>query len=54
LIEQSCETLQDSVRFLNDAGNIAVWQINIGKTKTMVFGREEMENKSKKIKKLKM
>src|SRR6218665_686798 len=44
LIEESCETLQDSVRVLNDAGNRAGLKINIGKTKTMVFGREEMAN----------
>ena len=49
LIEESCETLQDSLRFMNDAGNIyrAGLKINIGKTKTMVFGREEMANETK-------
>src|SRR6218665_2934982 len=47
LIEESCETLQDSVRLLNDAGNRAGLKINIEKTKTMVFGREEMANKIK-------
>jgi len=29
---------------LNDAGNRAGLKINIGQTKTMVFGREEMAN----------
>src|SRR6218665_3044598 len=47
LIEESCETLQDSVRLLNDARNRAGLKINIGKTKTMVFGREEMANEIK-------
>src|SRR6218665_389013 len=47
LIEDSCETLQDSVRLLNDAGNRAGLKINIGKTKTTVFGRDEMANEIK-------
>ena len=44
LIEDTCETVQDSVRLLNDAGNRAELKVNIGKTKAMVFGREEMAN----------
>ena len=47
LIEGSCETLQDSVRLLNDAGNRAGLKISIEKTKTMMFGREEMANEIK-------
>src|SRR6218665_1077132 len=44
LIEESCETLQDSVRLLNDAGSRAGLKINRGKTKTMVVEREDMAN----------
>ena len=44
LIEESCEPLQDSVRLLNDVGNRIGLQINIGQTKPVVFGMEEMEN----------
>ena len=45
--EQSCETLQENVGLLNNTRNRAGLQINIGKTKTMVFGRKELENEIK-------
>jgi hypothetical protein len=47
LIEESFEMLQKSVDTLNNAGNKAGLKINIGKTKTMVFGREDSEKRLK-------
>ena len=47
LIEESCDMLQKSVRILDEAGNDAGLRINIGKTKTMVFGSEDIDGEIK-------
>lgn len=44
LIEESCERLRKSVDALEAAGRNAGLRINVGKTKTMVFGQEDIES----------
>src|SRR5207245_9735570 len=48
LLEESCVALQNSVKLLREAGIDAGLRINIEKTKTMIFGKEEIE-KQKEI-----
>ena len=43
LLEESCVALQNSVKLLSEAGIDAGLRINIEKTKTMVFGKEDIE-----------
>src|SRR3989454_945667 len=43
LLEESCVALQNSVKLLSEAGIDAGLRINIEKTKTMIFGGEDME-----------
>src|SRR5437870_5968959 len=43
LVEESCVALQNSVKLLTEAGIDAGLRINIEKTKTMIFGKEDIE-----------
>src|SRR5437870_6531049 len=43
LLEESCVALQNSVKLLSEAGIDAGLRINIEKTKTMIFGKEDIE-----------
>src|SRR5207244_4058628 len=43
LLEESCVELQNSVKLLSEAGIDAGLRINIKKTKTMIFGKEDIE-----------
>ena len=47
LLEEDFDTLQKNVEALERAGEKANLKINIGKTKTMAFGEEELENNIK-------
>src|SRR5207244_10214207 len=44
LLEESCVALQNSVKLLSEAGIDAGLRINIEKTKTMIFGKEDIEH----------
>src|SRR5437870_11484364 len=44
LVEESCFALQNSVKLLSDAGIEAGLRINIAKTKTMIFGKEDIDH----------
>jgi hypothetical protein len=44
LIEDNHEVLQQNINLLGGAANSAGLKINIGKTKTMVFGQKDIEN----------
>lgn len=44
MMEESCEMLTASVHELDKAAKNAGLRINVGKTKSMVFGREDIEN----------
>src|SRR5437870_7361806 len=43
LVEESCVALQNSVKLLSEAWIDAGLRINIEKTKTMIFGKEDIE-----------
>jgi len=44
LIEDNREVLQQNINLFGGAANSDGTKINIGKTKTMVFGRKDIEN----------